>query len=234
MNEVINNCITKVRLVKFRSFSFSIIGHGLLLVTIINIRPQLTSPEQKIVKLIQARLYKAPVAQIPTKELSKIQKPISIPAKERIKIDDAQKIKQKEKQSPNDLPSNNSSANELINKNKTMHFPEKTRAIFSASKALESLKSNIVQQNYKQSSQQHYQDYIKAKNAIPRSTTKFNEIPQAKAKTVNVNCKSTLNKGVMILSNLLGGSVKCSNFNGSQKFIDARLEKMGKRKNSTK
>jgi len=48
--------------------------------------------------------------------------------------------------------------------------------------------------------------------------------------TVSVNCNSTFNKGIKMLSGLLGGSIKCTSYNGSQKFIDARLEKLGKQR----
>jgi len=236
MEDVIGNNITETLLVKLRPLSFSIIGHGILFLAIINLRPQLTSPEQKIIKVIQARLYNVPAAEIENRELSKRHEPIPIQDQQHIEINETTEIEQKPQlddkgqQSTISEKNNKGVANAATNKNIIDHHSNKTSAVFSSSKTLESLKARIEQQSYEQSAQQNYSDYIKAKNTISRSTTKFKEITEAKAKTVNVNCKSTLNKGVMILSSLLGGSVKCTNFNGSQKFIDARLEKLGKKK----
>ena len=105
----------------------------------------------------------------------------------------------------------------------------KNKQSFSAINALTSLRSKLNQQALSQSSENHYNELIKSRNSIPRSATKFAHIEEAKAKTVAVDCNSSLNKGITILSSILGGSIKCTSYNGTQKFIDARLEKLGKK-----
>ena len=46
-----------------------------------------------------------------------------------------------------------------------------------------------------------------------------------KPKPLNMNCDSSLNKGIATLSGFLGGNVKCSKRNNFQQFIDKRTDK---------
>lgn len=46
-----------------------------------------------------------------------------------------------------------------------------------------------------------------------------------KPKPLNMNCDSSLNKGIATLGGLLGGNVKCSKRNNFQQFIDKRTDK---------
>ncbi|MEW6989141.1 hypothetical protein AADZ91_00515 [Colwelliaceae bacterium 6441] len=80
------------------------------------------------------------------------------------------------------------------------------------------------------SANMNYQQFITDKNTIAVSKSKFNQLPEAKARKVEVDCSNTFNKGITMLSGLLGGSIKCNSFNGSQQYIDARLKKMGAKK----
>ena len=105
---------------------------------------------------------------------------------------------------------------------------------FDALNALQSLRNKIDNQSYSQSKKEAYNEYVENKNFIPRSTTKLNQQPEAKAIEVRVNCNNVLNESLTFISGMLGGSIKCISFNGSQKYIDARLEKLGKKKNKKK
>jgi hypothetical protein len=109
-----------------------------------------------------------------------------------------------------------------------------TKQKFSRLNSLQSLREKMNQQTYKQSANDHYQAFVASKNFIPRSATKFNQLAEAKPVTIKVDCDNTFNKGMMIVSGLLGGGIKCNSFNGSQKYIDKRLEKLGKKPESEK
>lgn len=73
-----------------------------------------------------------------------------------------------------------------------------------------------------------YQQYRQQKNSIPRSHTKFNQLPVPKAAKVTIKCDNGFAKGLTILSGLMGGSINCEKYTGHQKHIDKRLKKMGK------
>ena len=66
---------------------------------------------------------------------------------------------------------------------------------------------------------------------MPRTSTNFEQLPEAKAAEVNVSCNNMLNKSMMAMSGLLGGTIKCNSFNGSQKYINKRLDKLGVKSN---
>lgn len=108
------------------------------------------------------------------------------------------------------------------------------KSIFNPAAALQSLKQDIDREHMQLGQEQAYQDFVARKNYIPPSSTKLDEIPEAKPVQVNVSCDNAFSKGLTILSNIMGGSVKCQRFNGAQKFIDARLEKLGKQEPKNK
>lgn len=62
---------------------------------------------------------------------------------------------------------------------------------------------------------------------MPRTSTNFDQLPEAKTVEVNASCNNALNKSMMAMSGLLGGTIKCNIFNGSQKYINKRLDKLG-------
>lgn len=124
----------------------------------------------------------------------------------------------------------NSKNMEVLSEKSQVKEPLVVKKKVDALSSLKSLRENINSKIYHQNAKQAYKEYIANKNFIPRSTTKFNKLPEAKAVNIEVNCNSAVNKSLSVLSGLLGGSIKCTSFNGSQKFIDARLEKLGKKK----
>ena len=210
----------KISFDKFRAFSYSLIGHSLLLAVIFTLRPHLTTLPKQLVEVIQARLYQLPTQEKVIKESDNntpsLAQPNTVTTKtnETIKPEPtADTINQKTNQSDQSQKTNT-----MTQKKEKLAKPITSTSVKAddAHQALQSLKSKITQQSYEQSAQQHYQDFIAAKNAIPRSITKVDEIPEAKAVAVNVNCNSTFNKGITILSGLLGGSVKCASYHGSQ------------------
>jgi len=244
VEKVIYKNAVKKPIAKYRSISLSLIGHGLLLAAIFTIRPKLESPEKQLVNVIQARLYQPTIISKKTSTIKEVEvipqnKSQIIPIKTNaIEEDHIEKIeieikREKELTSQPSTIDKEKPTTDINKLNITTELTKPVKAIsknvFSANQALNSLKEEISQQNYSQSAQQNYQDYIKAKNTIPRSITKFEQVADAKAKAVEVNCNNVFYKGMMMLSGLLKGSVKCTSYNGSQKFIDARLKKLGKK-----
>jgi hypothetical protein len=126
-----------------------------------------------------------------------------------------------------ELPPKSNTSNTNNNLEERTHKNTITPRISSLD-ALQSLREKIYLQKIDQGAKEHYQAFIESKKILPRSTTKLNQLPEAKAVEIKVDCSNTFNKGLKIISGMLGGSIKCNRFNGSQKFIDARLEKMGK------
>jgi len=245
MENVIYKNTARKPIKKYGAISLSLIGHGLLLAAIFTIRPKLESPQKKIVNVIQAQLYQPTIID---KKIAIIKEVEAIPQSNAeitpIKINSIEENKIKKTNiEKNLIPQSSTSMKEKpkASISKSSNTTELTKPIknvgknvFDASQALSSLKEKISQQNYTQSSQSNYQDYLNSKNTIPRSITKFKQISEAKAKRVEVNCNNAFYKGMMILSSLLKGSVKCTNYNGSQKFIDARLKKLGKKTSNKK
>jgi hypothetical protein len=52
---------------------------------------------------------------------------------------------------------------------------------------------------------------------LPRTSTNFEQLPEAKTVEINASCNNALNKSMMAMSGFLGGTIKCNSFNGSQK-----------------
>jgi len=124
---------------------------------------------------------------------------------------------------------NNQSDLTIANKPQTQNRKTKTKTL-SALNSLEKLRRDIANENVHLSSKDSLQQYLDNKHYIPPSKTRFQQLPEAKAKKLEVNCNTTLFKGLTILGGLLGGSIKCNSFNGSQQYIGDRLEKLGKKK----
>lgn len=199
----------------------SAIGHGILLFCLLEIEFSGTSNEAKLLNkaVIKAALYFPP----------KVKKPDILSDERKPKLTASKQI----------TPPQENKREKVVAFDEKKQPPsteknERAMPAFDPMKALQSLQQNVERTNLKSDQEQGYQDYVNSKNYIPRSSTKLGEIPEAKPVQVDVNCDNAFSKGLTILSNIMGGSVKCQRFNGAQKFIDARLEKLGKKKNGQK
>jgi len=207
------------------AFVYSVVIHILLLLALLTITPKLEAPQKQIIKIISAKLlYKKPTP-APVEQAKE-----SVVQKSKIET----RKKPTEKLNKNKIMKEIEPAIKNEGEKKENNTPRVTKQKFSSFNSLQSLRERVNQQSYKQSANDHYQATVKSKNVIPRSTTKFKQLAEAKAVTIRVNCDNALNKGMMIMSGLLGGSVKCNSFNGSKKFIDERLEKLGKKAGNKK
>lgn len=202
-------------------FTVSVVGHGIFLLCLLEMKLSGFSNETKLLNkaIVKAALYFPPKVNDPdivrdNKEPKLIVPEPITPAPETIREKD---VAVEEKKQPASTEKN-----------------ERVMPAFDPMKALQSLQQNVERSNLKYNQELGYQDYVNSKNYILRSSTKLDEIPEAKPVQVNVNCDNAFSKSLTILSNIMGGSVKCQRFNGAQKFIDARLENLGKKKNGQK
>jgi hypothetical protein len=91
--------------------------------------------------------------------------------------------------------------------------------------ALEKLQQRLSNQALEDSSNDSFNQYLSDKNYIAPSITKFNQLPEAKAKIKKVDCDaSALNTVIVITSGLLGGSVRCDSMPNLKEFLDKRAE----------
>ncbi len=210
----------------FSAFLYSVIIHTVVLLVLLSISPTVIKPvSPKVIKTISAKLFSSKkVASVTNEQDNKNPKHFNGPkiVKTNDKIIKEVDVKKAVK----------SLANNKVDINKTS--AAETLAVkkqkFSSFSSLKSLQGSISEKSFKESADIAYKEYVESRNFIPKSTTKLNQIPEAKPVTVELNCNSTFNKGMKILSGMLGGSIKCKSYNGSQKFIDARLIKLGKKK----
>ena len=91
--------------------------------------------------------------------------------------------------------------------------------------ALEKLHQRLSKQARDNSNNDSYNQYIKDKNTIDPSITKFNQLPEAKAETREVNCNANaFNIAVVVASNLLGGSTHCNRMPNLKRFLKKRAK----------
>lgn len=94
---------------------------------------------------------------------------------------------------------------------------------------LNNLATANIQNIEKSSALTSYNEFQQKKHFIPRSRNKFNQLPQPKAQKIAIKCNNTFTQGLTILSGLMGGTIQCEKFSNSQKYIDKRLKRMGKK-----
>jgi len=220
------NKIFHLSVVASSAFIYSVIIHILLLLALLTITPKIEAPQKQIIKIISAKLFYK-------------NKPKPTPVQQ-VKESSVQKNEVETKEKPEEKLNENKAKREIryAKKNQVVEkeniSPEAPKQNFSSLNSLQSLREKISQQSYNQSANDHYQASVERKNFIPRSATKFKQLAEAKPVTIKVDCDNTFNKGMMIMSGLLGGGIKCNSFNGSQRFIDKRLEKLGKKAGNKK
>jgi len=211
---------------EYSAYIYSVLVHLVVLLLLFSISPTIkTFPEKQIVKIISAKLFYNKSTAMPVNDHK---------VKEQI-------LNIEEKTSNNASGSKVKKAIKPINQSKTEKTTEAVGRVktsknitstvsqktLSSSNTLQSLREKIDKESYKQQSKAAYESFVRSKNSLARSTTKFEQLPEAKAVEVNVSCNNTLNKSITIMSGLLGGTIKCNSFNESQKHIDRRLDKLG-------
>jgi DNA mismatch repair ATPase MutL len=218
------------------AYIYSVLIHIVIFFTLSSFNPIVkNSPEKKTVKIISAKLF---YNKITVKTISNQKEKESGKSTEQsteqssledhlINTSNSASTSKTEKvikpvESSKITKKRNSEA--LTKKTSVKKVPTK---LFNSLNSLQSLRKNIDSKSYKKNGDEAYQAFVKNKNFIPQSTTKYNQIPEAKAVDIKVNCNNAFNKSMTVISGLLGGTIKCNSFNGSQKHIDARLEKLG-------
>ncbi|NQY35989.1 MAG: hypothetical protein HRT37_13660 [Alteromonadaceae bacterium] len=213
MTKQINRLSIKLRFPSMATsaFFYSVFIHVAVLYALLNITPTIAPPlQKKVIKIISAKLFykkessttvveqKVKVSER-SNEQSNIKKTdtttttTTSQSKAKSVIDPLDKIK----------TTKNKNSEVKTHKNTT------TRRV-SAQNSLQSLREQLNNQIRDQSAKEYYKAFVESKNFIPRSTTKFKQLPEAKAVDVKINCDSAFNKGVKIISGLLGGSIKCN------------------------
>ena len=144
---------------------------------------------------------------------------------------DKDKDKDKDKQNKSTVPviANNPQLNSEKNtSNEKRPRAENTAPMkntVSAAKSLAQLQKTITASIIAKGSSDYYEQSVTDKNKIDKSiasSMKKPEIPINK-----IDCSSNLNHGIAIISNYLGGTVKCKKNPDIDKFIDARLRSLG-------
>jgi len=91
--------------------------------------------------------------------------------------------------------------------------------------ALEKLQQRLSNQAQEHANNDSYNQYLSDKNYITPSITKFGQLPEVKAKIIKVDCDANaLNTAIVIMSNLLEGSVRCDSMPNLKEFLDKRAE----------
>lgn len=208
------------------SFIYSLLIHGLLVTLVVYFSPKIEQSSPVIHQIINAKLYNLPRTATPkSQKLSKEtnnNKRTEQPSPHVKTNTTKSTIEQQEITIKNtqDKPQNNTSLNTAKAQN------DKRNAI---DLSLDKLSKQLIDKAMKQGAIESYKEYVEEKNTIPKSTTRLNQLPEPKAVEVNVNCDNALSKGLTVISGLMGGTIRCNINKDFQKYIDARLEKMGKK-----
>jgi len=207
---------------------FSVVFHLLLFLAFSHQFSQTSLPakkEKKKVKPIQARLYFPPVKKQLTLEVE-------------VEVEQAEPAIEKNK-----AITEKSMVNKLVKKvtpqpitnKKTQVTPKQqiTKKILTSNlstksisqSALEKLQQRLSNQAQEHANNDSYNQYLTDKNTIGPSITKFNQLPEAKAKIKEVDCNANvLNTTVTLLSGLLGGSIRCNSMPNLKAFLKKRAK----------
>jgi len=206
---------------------FSIIFHLILIVIFsqqFSKSPLHTVKKTNSIKPIQAVLYFPPAKQ-QTVEAPKLESPViekSIPTNEKV-------ISKPLIETVQETVKTNISPETLLKpklNKKVLTSDTSSKSITESS--LEKLQQRLNTQALEFSQNDSFNQYLTEKNTIEPSTTKFNQLPVAKAKVKEVDCNaSSLNTAVMAISGLLGGSVRCNSMPDLKHFLDKRLKERG-------
>ncbi len=207
-----------------KALFFSVVFHLLLFLAFSHQFSQTSLPakkEKKKVKPIQARLYFPPVKKQLTLEVEQAEPAIE-KSKAIIEKSMVNKLTKKV-------------AHQALTNKKPQVIPKQqiTKKILTSNlstknisqSALEKLQQRLSNQAQEHANNDSYNQYLTDKNTIARSTTKFNQLPEAKAKIKEVDCNANvLNTAVTLLSGLLGGSIRCNNMPNLKAFLKKRAK----------
>ena len=231
MTKQINRLSIKLRFPSMATsaFFYSVFIHVAVLYALLNITPTIAPPlQKKVIKIISAKLFyknesSTTVVEQKIKVSERNNEQSNIKKTDTTTTTTTSESKAKSVIEPLDKSktTSQSKAKSVIepldkikttkNKNSEVktHKNTTTRRV-SAQNSLQSLREQLNNQIRDQSAKEYYKAFVESKNFIPRSTTKFKQLPEAKAVDVKINCDSAFNKGVKIISGLLGGSIKCN------------------------
>jgi len=182
------------------------------------------------IKPIQAVLYFPPAKQ-QTVEAPKLESPV---------VEKSIATKKEEKSKPLIEATIEKTVQETVKTNispETLLKPKHSKKVLTSEtssksiteSSLEKLQQRLNTQALEFSQNDSFNQYLTEKNTIESSTTKFNQLPVAKAKVKEVDCNaSSLNTAVMAISGLLGGSVRCNSMPDLKHFLDKRLKERGR------
>ena len=204
---------------------FSAALHLLLLLVLshqFHQRPLPSIKEKKKAKPIQATLYYPPVKkQLPIEVEGVAPKQEQVkPRTEKVKATKTiTKVTKK-------TPLKNEKAKILSKQSVTKTAETSDSSTNSISQdALDKLHQRLNKQARDNSNNDSYNQYIKDKNTIAPSITKFNQLPEPKAETREVDCNaSAFSTAVVVASNLLGGSIRCNRMPNLKEFLKKRAE----------
>lgn len=184
---------------------------------------------------MQATLYfppakQQPAAVSPKKTLSKKadtvkieERKIPVPEAKQVKEVAATHLVENEQVREEAKPETTLPLKKQASNKKVLTSKSSTKSITQNS--LDKLRNRLNNQALELSQNDSLNQYLTDKNTIERSTTKLYEIPQAKAKKVEVDCNaSALNTAIMALSGLTGGSVRCNSMPDLKEFLKKREE----------
>jgi hypothetical protein len=123
-----------------------------------------------------------------------------------------------------------------IKKLKKVPAPQKieidSKPSISAVEMLNKLKSRIASSGLKRSRELYNRKKLKDKNKIEKSIASSRKQPEIKLH--EVDCNSDFNDAIVKISVYMGGTMTCQKPPDIDKFIDARLNKMGVKNSSQK
>jgi hypothetical protein len=209
---------------------FSVIFHLVLFLAFSHQFSQTSLPskkETKKVKPIQATLYFPPA-----KEQIKVEDEVEV----EVEVEKATPLIEKSEVFPEksqvSMPVEKVTSPAITNKkpqvmpnqqviNKVLTSDSSTKSISQS--ALSKLQQRLSNQAQEHSSKDSFNQYLTDKNTIARSTTKLNQLPEAKATIKKVDCDANvLNTAIVITSGLLGGSVRCDSMPNLKAFLAKR------------
>lgn len=211
---------------------FSVIFHLVLFLAFSHQFSQTSLPskkEKKKVKPIQATLYFPPAKKLIKVEdkveaEAEVEKAAPLIEKSETFPDKSKVSKPVEKVTPPAVTNKKPQVmpNQQVMK-KVLTSDSSTMSISQS--ALSKLQQRLSNQAQEHSSNDSFNQYLTDKNTIARSTTKLNQLPEAKAKTKEVDCNaSAINTALTGLSYLLGGSVRCNSTPNLKAFLDKRAK----------